>query len=231
MSHRSTITKYCLLSVSALLSTLAYGQVSGGTPAFSAYDSHEVDTINLLNNNIILNVPVRSKAGVIPFSYALSGNYAMSAVPSGHSTVWLPTGPPLAPKGIESSFVGSASPTTTSNATCPNGNATIKYTNWFVAWPNGTSSPLPTAAYTDIKTDGSGASCLTGSGFTAQTIDGTGLTVVVASNANTSSSIYGSSGRSLNFGCHHRCIWEHPHIRVINWHIYRFDGIDRSNGY
>jgi RHS repeat-associated protein len=194
---RSIIAKYSLAFVYAFLSALAYGQVSVGTPSFSAYDSHEVDTINLLNNNIIMNIPVRSKAGLIPFSYALSGNYAMSAVQSGHFIVWLPTGPPLAPKGIESSFVGSAAPTTTSNATCPNGNATIKYTNWFVAWPNGTSSPLPTTDYTDIKTDGSGASCLSGSGFTAQTIDGTGLTVVAASNAKTSGSIFDSGGSSL----------------------------------
>jgi hypothetical protein len=45
---------YVLATFMVLLSfgRLAVGQVNPGTPAFSAYDSHAVDTINLQNLNI-----------------------------------------------------------------------------------------------------------------------------------------------------------------------------------
>ena len=36
----------------------SFGQVNPGTPSWSAYDSHEIDTINLQNLNIVLSVPV-----------------------------------------------------------------------------------------------------------------------------------------------------------------------------
>lgn len=59
------------------LTTITGAQVTPGMPAFSAYDSHEVDTINLQNLNIVLTVPVVSKPGAFPFSYSLIGNYYM----------------------------------------------------------------------------------------------------------------------------------------------------------
>jgi hypothetical protein len=62
------------------LSGVAMGQVSPGTPSFSAYDAHEVDTVNLLNNNVTLNVPVMSKSGAFPFRFGLAGNYYIANV-------------------------------------------------------------------------------------------------------------------------------------------------------
>jgi hypothetical protein len=59
----------------SFLSGLAQAQVQPGTPSWSAYDAHAVDTINLQNLNIVLNVPVRRKSGVFSFDYEMQGNY------------------------------------------------------------------------------------------------------------------------------------------------------------
>src|SRR3984885_5690650 len=56
----------CLL----LISSLAYGQA---IPQFSTVEPHQYDSVNLATLGIQLNVPVRSKAGHIPFSLSLTG--------------------------------------------------------------------------------------------------------------------------------------------------------------
>jgi hypothetical protein len=40
---------------------------------FSTIETHEYDSINLATLGIQLNVPVRSKAGHVPFSFSLKG--------------------------------------------------------------------------------------------------------------------------------------------------------------
>src|SRR5260370_20751094 len=80
MSRRLATCAHCVtclwlrtaLSTFLCFAGLAAGQVTPGTPSFSAYDSHEVDTVNLMNNNILLTVPVMSKAGAFGFNYSLS---------------------------------------------------------------------------------------------------------------------------------------------------------------
>jgi hypothetical protein len=57
---------------------LAGAQVAPGTPSFVPQDCHEVDCVDLMNNNIPLNVPIRSKAGAIPFNVSLNGSYYIS---------------------------------------------------------------------------------------------------------------------------------------------------------
>lgn len=66
---------FMLFAFTAFLcfAALAPGQVNPGTPSFSAYDSHQYDTINLQNLNVSLNVPVMSKSGGFAFSAALAG--------------------------------------------------------------------------------------------------------------------------------------------------------------
>src|SRR5260370_19519016 len=54
-----------------LISSIAYGQA---IPQFSTIEPHQYDTINLGTLGIQLNVPIRSKAGHIPFSYFLTGS-------------------------------------------------------------------------------------------------------------------------------------------------------------
>ena len=50
-----------------------FGQQPGAIPQFSTVETHEYDTINLGTLGIQLNVPIRSKAGHIPYSYRLNG--------------------------------------------------------------------------------------------------------------------------------------------------------------
>ena len=59
----------CILT----LATLAEGQISPGTPSFSAFDRGQYDIVNLQNLNVLLNVPVMSKSGAFPFNASLVG--------------------------------------------------------------------------------------------------------------------------------------------------------------
>jgi hypothetical protein len=176
---------YCLIAGTA------FGQVTPGMPSFSAYDSHEVDTIDLMNNNIVLNAPVMSKSGAFPFSYRLAGNFYVYYNSGGS---W------ASQNGLYAMATGStlgslwgAAAAKVSTVTCPDGiHTTSKWTNWRLISSDLTNHNLPTADFTDLRTDGSGLSCLTGSGFTDQVTDGSGYTITAAKNVTTS--IYDRSG-------------------------------------
>src|SRR5260370_24908707 len=142
----------------------AGGQVAPGAPSFSAYDSHEVDTVNLMNNNSTINIPVMSKAGTLPFSFGLSGNYGLYAYSNINNRYWKPCGLSLLGTNSVLDFGRYDSFTSTSGVSCPVSGTTTKYTNWYIASPDGTLHPLPFPVYADS------AGCLTGSGFTAITI-------------------------------------------------------------
>jgi RHS repeat-associated protein len=60
-----------------------YGQA---IPQFSSVEPHEYDTINLGTLAIQLNVPIRTKAGHIPYSYRLNGASQISVVLFAHSS-------------------------------------------------------------------------------------------------------------------------------------------------
>jgi hypothetical protein len=88
---RERLKRYCLLCflVTFLsLGELAHSQVSPGYPPLSAYDTHSTDTINLENLNILLNAPVRSKAGAFPFTLDLQ---AASNVSGASGSSWSPS--------------------------------------------------------------------------------------------------------------------------------------------
>lgn len=179
------------------LGSVVVGQVSSGTPSWSAYDPHQLDTVNLLNNNIVLNIPIRSKSGAFPFEYRATGNYYMANV----SGTWASGANIIATQfqGSANEFIDiltGSSFTVTSTVNCPGSGTTTKYSNWVVYSGNGTSHPLPTTVYTD-KT-AAGTSCLSGSGFSVVTTDNSGITVTAASNGIVASSIYSSGGMSLN---------------------------------
>ncbi len=75
---RGNCLKRAILSVAftLLLCPGAFAQVQptpGVIPPFSTIETHEYDSVNLATLGIQLNVPVRSKAGHIPFSFALKG--------------------------------------------------------------------------------------------------------------------------------------------------------------
>ncbi len=70
-----------------IISSFAFGQA---IPQFSTVEPHQYDTINLGTLGIQLNVPVRSKAGHIPFSLSLTGTSQVVLAPMG-GFVSLPT--------------------------------------------------------------------------------------------------------------------------------------------
>jgi len=69
--------RYRFLWVLVALLTFAgvsWGQVAPGLPSLSAFDSHQVDTVNLMNGDILIHIPVLSKSGMFPFEFALDAN-------------------------------------------------------------------------------------------------------------------------------------------------------------
>lgn len=177
---------------------LAGGQVAPGMPSFGASDNHEVDSIDLSNNNIVLSVPIMSKSGTMGFQYGAFQNYYMAINPLTGSS-WLPSsvtwGPP--PHAVlTESMPGTASYSQSSTgALCPDGHTnTTKYYNWIITDSLGTVHPFASTDFSD-KTAG-GTSCLTGSGFTDHATDGSGYTITVAANG-TTTTIYDKSGNAI----------------------------------
>ena len=191
---------FAVCALLIFLSGVARGQVAPGMPNFSAYDSYEVDTVNLMNNNIILHIPVMSKSGAMGFNYALTGGSYEAVV--GTSPTWeasmtgISLGGPLrgSANGVVAGGVTSyATPTVSVSANCPGGGSTTKFMNWVVRFVDGTVHPLPPGDY--IDTYGANLSCLNSS-FTDTTTDGSGLTVNVTHNG--PASIYTRSGMSIS---------------------------------
>ncbi len=74
----SCVRSFLLFTIATLALMLlalgsSFGQQPGAIPQFSTIEAHENDTINLGTMGIQLNVPIRSKAGHIPYSYRLVG--------------------------------------------------------------------------------------------------------------------------------------------------------------
>ena len=182
-----------IFALAALLCVagLAGGQVNPGTPSWSAYDSHQVDTINLQNLNIVMNVPIMSKAGAIPFSENLAGGDSYVYAAAGNMYPGIMAQPLAGTVNGVLGWTGTfAAPALTLNAVlCPNGTTyTTEYVNWYIQFADGTQHWLPGGDYTDS------AGCWKAS-FTDQVIDGTGYTLSVT--GNTINSIYGRSGTNI----------------------------------
>lgn len=85
--HVSSLRTACLSAFSvALLSTITFGQAPG-LPPFSALDRGLYDTVKLNDGGILLTLPVRSKATLIPFSYSLVSNINVGTDSSGHMQI------------------------------------------------------------------------------------------------------------------------------------------------
>jgi RHS repeat-associated protein len=171
--------RVCLLGVIVLFTGLANAQVDPGRPSFSAFDSHTVDTINLQNLNISINVPVYQKSGAFPFRYTLNANSYIQVADTGLS---------LAPAFFLSGMlVGGAAATYTQSATITcNGATTYVRGGWQITTADGTIHPVP--GVSDTK------GCIN-KGFTNLATDGSGYTLTV--NLGTVVSIYDSAGDSL----------------------------------
>ena len=171
-----------------------FGQANAGTPSWSAYDVGAVDTVDIQNLSVSLNIPVMSKSGAFPFGFGFSG---------GDSYVYATGGSlypgivkvPLADTvngilGYTGTFAAAGSTSTGSNCPAAYGSGSYtEYGNWYIQFADGTTHYLPTADMTY-----SGASC--SSSFTDQTVDGSGLTLSVTKS--TVNSIYSPNGMLIS---------------------------------
>ena len=191
-------TRFFGIFLSSLILPLCVtAQVATGMPAYSAFDKHEFDSVDLLNNNVLLNVPVFAKSGVFPINYSIFGNYGYT---SQGSTDWIPliTGGYTGFQGVANGFIAlysgpNALSWTTVN--CPGNGVTTKYSDYIVVTDGGTTHPLPSTVYADRTS--AGTSCLSGSGFTAKTTDNSGFTLTISSNGSWST-LYDKSGTKLS---------------------------------
>jgi len=71
--------KFALLIIVVLLavriSLAQNNNPAGGLQQFSTRAGGAIDSLDLATSNVLLNIPIRSKSGKIPFSYSLVGNY------------------------------------------------------------------------------------------------------------------------------------------------------------
>jgi RHS repeat-associated protein len=182
--HRCSISKLHAFLFLFFSGSVAISQVNPGRPSLSAFDNGQYDTIDLQNLNVMLNVPVVSKPGAIPFSYSLNGGYYIHTVQGANGLQLTASTGLVGSAGI----LTRVDSTTQTAATCPNGTATTEYSNWNVLGSDGTFHPLPPADYTDSQ------GCLNAA-FTAVTIDGSGYTITSTKGILTS--IYDKSGNNL----------------------------------
>jgi hypothetical protein len=177
----NTPQSICFLAAVFLLFHLtSVGQVAPGLPSFSAYDRHEVDTVDLMNNNVLLTAPLKSKSGAMPFNLRATANSYMYTT-SSTGGYWAPSmaigagmfsGAPFLP--FVNGLLGlqtTAGPASSTSTTC-SGQSAEKYSNWYVQTGDGTVHWLPS---TDFTLSGSGSGCTTS--ITAQVVDGTGYTL------------------------------------------------------
>src|SRR5437660_4856154 len=189
-----------VLCVVLSLCTFVGAQSLPGTPNFSAVDSHRFDAVDLMTNNVLLSVPVRAKAGALPFNASLNGNYSILGAPStglySSQNPGIGNGITVLQLSVDGWLSANASVGATYTSTivvsCPVSGTTTKYWGWVVTDSLGTVHPLLNSLYSD-KTSG-GTSCLSGSGFTATTLDNSGITVQVQANGTGANSIYDKSG-------------------------------------
>jgi hypothetical protein len=172
-------SRLCTLITVLFFAGLAHGQTNPGMPSFSAFDSHAVDTINLQNLNISMNIPVYQKSGAFPFQYELNANSYIEVSSTGTSLA-----PGFSLSGV---LVGVAAATYTQSTTLTcNGATTYVRIGWQIKTADGTIHPVP--GFSDTK------GCIN-PGFTNLATDGSGYTLTV--NLGEVVSIYNSAGDSV----------------------------------
>jgi hypothetical protein len=172
------IAMIAIFSWLTALAGRAIAQNQPGHPNWSAYDAHDIDTINLATLNAEISAPGMKKSGAFPFALAFDGVDSLVSVQASGSTQIYPS--PLNLYLYEDINAGGlrvgAYATETFNQPCPggdgSGNNATEYSNWYIAMLDGTIHLLPSTA-----TVFASSTCT--SSFSALTIDGSGYTVTV----------------------------------------------------
>jgi len=84
-------TSKCFLFVSFLILSMpqsARAQVSPGLPPLNDFSNGKFDIVNIGSRNILFSIPIRAKAGAIPFSAELIWNNSMAY--NGRANAWAP---------------------------------------------------------------------------------------------------------------------------------------------
>ena len=166
-----------IFPIIVLASATALGQGAlPGIQPFSTNVGGPYDSVDLSTGNILLRIPVRTKAGKLPFSYALVGNSAAYNLSGTWMSEFSLQGQPML------ADFGSTIGGTSSSVSCG-----TKWTNIYVIDPTGASHPFPS-----YYQSGSGT-CY--AGYNQVSSDGSGFTLVIpaSSSSHTSLSGYGYS--------------------------------------
>ena len=209
-----------LVSLLVLSSIFGLAQTDGVLP-LSTIENHGLDSINLQNLNIILNVPIRAKSGAMPFTYALQGNSNCEKYTNSSNVTYAVCGITTRSKvnnsynwnltGIVGKLGLSVSAQTITAVSCNNvnGGTSIanKYTNWAISEADGTVHQLATTDEIDVPTTQYSQPACVKSSFIDITRDGSGLTAVVTCaggpgcpwNAAINTTVYDSGGNSVSY--------------------------------
>ena len=188
------ISRVLLLILTCLLAFVApsSGQATSGALNFTGADTHTYDDINLISNTINIHVPVRNKAGAMPFNVQLSASSGMSTYVSNGTTYWDPMMGTLSPtypnfpgypwkrlvNGIfleELPYSGAlVYATVATNSFVCNNTVTNKWSGWQISLGPGIVHKLDPNLYI---TAASGGNCI--SSFTGTTTDASGWSAAV----------------------------------------------------
>jgi len=163
-----------------LISSVALGQA---IPQFSTIETHEYDTINLATLGIQLNVPIRTKAGHIPFSFHLTGTSQITVTHNTQASFFAAS-PALI--GSESHLFQTLGNTSNTPCTNPNGN---KMSGFYATDALGNK-------HTFLITVGPGLPCAPLTAGAYALADNSGLYLQVTYSGNPTYSLWDVSGNS-----------------------------------
>jgi hypothetical protein len=135
-----------ITSLALLFTPPSVAQSTTGLPPFATVQSGIYDSVKINDGAILLNLPIRTKPGLIPFSYSLNSNiFVQTSSPSGYALMsWNASGlsawEPQTSIGFSPHvYIGR----TGSVGKCPdNKTNTIRYSGYFLADEYGTTYPL-----------------------------------------------------------------------------------------
>ncbi len=177
------------LSLCLLVSSFAFAQTSVGIQPFSTQIGGPYDSVDLSSGSITITLPLRNKAGKLPFSLGLVTNSVAYLTTNGQGkTAWgVPTG--LRPEPLTTNWGASVNYSTNTHYWCGSSYATL-YSGFSVTDETGAYHPFPGTMQVDSL------GCI-GTQATGVTTDGTGYTLNITSSNPLTYGLYDSSGNKL----------------------------------
>jgi len=127
-----------------VLTLLSSGQTPG-VPPFSTQHRGLYDSVDLANGNVVVTIPVRSKAGLIPFDYSLVVNNSVSEMSLQQSSYAVIYPDWVSRLSVDFGLSTTASPQVVQPGKCPNGRTgTTRLSGYVYIDSLGTIHSLPT---------------------------------------------------------------------------------------